>query len=193
MDLSPAFAAFDAYNSQDPNKEEVGKTSLSKEVLYGLRMSERLSRYQPESTQAVKLAARCQHIGRWESARLDYPMDRKGYLKWRSDLAIHHATVAGGILEELEYPMELIEQVKFLLQKKQLKQNQETQLLEDVIFLVFVEHYIEAFAAKHEDAKVIDIIKKTLKKVSSSAINASASIAVSVRVGDLIKKAVSLL
>ncbi|MFT7436589.1 MAG: hypothetical protein ACI8UX_002389, partial [Psychromonas sp.] len=71
--------------------------------------------------------------------------------------------------------------------------NEETQLLEDVIFLVFLEHYIEDFAAKHEDPKVIDIIMKTLKKVSSSAINASSSIAVSERVEGLIKKAASLL
>ncbi|MFT5885006.1 MAG: hypothetical protein ACI9IP_001466 [Arcticibacterium sp.] len=193
MDLSPAFAAFDAYNTKDPNQEKIGDLLISKEVLYGLRMSERLHEYSPEASYAIKLAARCQHIGRWESARSDYQMDRKGYLKWRSDLAIHHANTAGGILEKLNYPEGLVSQVKFFLQKKQLKQNEETQLLEDVIFLVFLEHYIEAFAAKHEDSKVIDIIKKTLKKVSPSAINASSSISVSERIGGLIKKAASLM
>ncbi|MFT7249719.1 MAG: hypothetical protein ACI97P_002500 [Arcticibacterium sp.] len=193
MDLSPAFASFDAYNAKDPNQERIGDLLVSKEVLYGLRMTERLYQYSLDASDAIKLAARCQHIGRWESARSAYPMDRKGYLKWRSDLAIHHANIAGGILEKLNYPKDLVKQVKFLLQKKQLKHNEETQLLEDVIFLVFLEHYIEDFAAKHEDPKVIDIIMKTLKKVSSSAINASSSIAVSERVEGLIKKAASLL
>jgi hypothetical protein len=42
MDLSPAFASFDAYNAKDPNQERIGDLLVSKEVLYGLRMTERL-------------------------------------------------------------------------------------------------------------------------------------------------------
>jgi hypothetical protein len=192
MDLSLAYAAFDAYNNQDPNKEIFGDLSISKETLYGLRMSIWLNKYAPESADAVKLAARSQHIGRWESERKDFPMDRVGYLKWRSQLAIHHAGIAGGILDSLGYDRSLIENVKFLLQKKQLKQNAETQLLEDVIFLVFVEHYLEVFAAKHEDEKVVDIIAKTLKKVSNNAIQMSGSIYLSERIKGLIGKAANL-
>lgn len=193
MDLSPAFASFDSYNNQDPNLETVGEMRLSKETLYGLRMSIWLNKYAPEASCAVKLAARSQHIGRWESKREDFPMDRVGYLKWRSQLAIHHANTAGGILESLGYENELIEKVKFLLQKKQLKQNEETQLLEDVIFLVFVEHYLEAFAAKHTDEKVVDIIAKTLKKVSHKAIETSSTISVSDRMARLIDEAAQTL
>jgi hypothetical protein len=193
MDLSPAYAAFDAYNNQDPNKENYGGLSISKETLYGLRMSIWLNKYAPEASDGVKLAARSQHIGRWESARKDYPMDRAGYLKWRSQLAIHHAKVTGSILESLGYDNSLIEKVKFLLQKKQLKQNAETQLLEDVIFLVFVEHYLEDFAAKHEDEKVVDIIAKTLKKVSNNAIQFSGNIQLSERIKKLIGEAANSL
>lgn len=186
MDLAPAFAAFDAYNNNDPNLELVGDKYLSKETLYGLRMSIWLNKYALRSSDAVKLAARSQHIGRWESKREDYPMDRVGYLKWRSQLAIHHAKTASEILESLGYDEVLIEKVKFLLQKKQLRQNEETQLLEDVIFLVFVEHYLEDFAAKHVDDKVVDIIAKTLKKVSKKAIETSTQISVSEKIGVLI-------
>lgn len=192
-DLSPAFAAFDAYNNQDPNRISIGSEKLSKETLYGLRMSIRLNRYKPDASAQVKLAARSQHIGRWEMARNSFPMDRAGYLKWRSQLAIHHAKTAGGILTNLGYEEELIDKVKFLLQKKQLKQNEETQLLEDVIFLVFVEHYLEAFAAKHTDEKVIDIITKTLKKVTTKAIETSRGIQVSERMARLIGEAAKTL
>ncbi|WP_341224870.1 DUF4202 domain-containing protein [uncultured Arcticibacterium sp.] len=193
IDLSPAFAAFDAYNNQDPNQETIGSEKLSKETLYGLRMSIWLNRYDSEAPPQVKLAARSQHIGRWEMARNSFPMDRTGYLKWRSQLAIHHAKTAGGILTSLGYEEGLIDKVKFLLQKKQLRQNEETQLLEDVIFLVFVEHYLEDFAAKHTDEKVIDIIAKTLKKVTARAIETSASISVSERMGRLIGEAAKTL
>jgi hypothetical protein len=192
MDLSPAYAAFDAYNNQDPNLETLGEMHLSKETLYGLRMSIWLDKYAPDASGAVKLAARSQHIGRWESKREGFPMDRVGYLKWRSQLAIHHANTAGKILLSLGYEDELIEKVKFLLQKKQLKQNAETQLLEDVIFLV-VEHYLEDFAAKHPDEKMVSIIVKTLKKVSAKAIETSASISVSERMKKLIGEAASSL
>ncbi len=62
--------------------------------------------------------------------------------------------------------------VKFLLMKKELNRNPETQLVEDVICLVFVEYYLQDFAAeKHDDEKVVDILKKTLVKMSSRAID----------------------
>lgn len=192
-DLSAAFAAFDAYNNQDPNQETVGTEKLSKETLYGLRMSIWLNRYDVSAPDQVKLAARSQHIGRWEMARDSFPMNRTGYLKWRSQLAIHHSKTAGNILSNLGYEEELIDKVKFLLQKKQLRQNEETQLLEDVIFLVFVEHYLEPFAAKHTDEKVIDIIAKTLKKVTARAIETASSISVSERMERLIGEAAKTL
>ncbi len=186
MNLERAFAAFDEYNSADPNKESWRGKVYAKEVLYGQRMSERLEKYAPNAPEAVKLAARCQHIGRWEIKRDAYPMDRAGYLKWRSQLAIHHADIAGQILSKLAFDTEIIDEVRFLLQKKQLKQNAQTQLLEDVIFLVFVEFYLEDFAAKHEDEKVVDIIRKTFRKISAKAIEESGSIHLSERIGKLI-------
>jgi len=50
-----------------------------------------------------------------------------------------------------------------------LKVNADTQLLEDVIDLVFIEHYMLAFAQKHpeyDEEKWLDIIRKTWKKMS---------------------------
>ena len=75
------------------------------------------------------------------------------------------------------------------MQKKQLRQNSDTQLLEDVICLVFVQYYLEPFAALHEDEKVIDILKKTLKKISSRGIEEVLKISVSDKVKTLIQKA----
>jgi hypothetical protein len=168
--LKNAFAAFDAYNAQDPNQETYAGTTHPKELLYAQRMTERLAAYAPEVPEYLQLAARCQHIGRWEIPRKSYPMDRKGYLKWRNELKFHHAKIAEGILKDCGYDSNTIEIVKFLLLKRELQKNPDTQLLEDVICLVFIEYYLEDFAAQHEEEKVIDIIQKTMKKMTPRAI-----------------------
>lgn len=193
MNLEEAFEEFDLYNASDPSLEDFNGNLIPKSVLYGLRMSQCLDAYEPKAAIEVKLAARSQHIGRWEIARSKYPMDKKGYHTWRTTLAEHHANIAGKILKELSFEPELIEKVKFLLQKKDLKNNVNTQILEDTIFLVFVRFYLEEFAAKHEDDKVIEIIAKTLKKVSQRAIAKSSEIKVSPRMEKLIGKAIKLI
>ena len=118
-------------------------------------------------------------------------MDRKGYLQWRSQLKIHHSLIAEKILTECDYGSDIKGKVKSLLLKKQLHQNQDTQLLEDVICLVFIEYYLEDFASQHEDEKMIEIIKKTLKKMSPQAINEALKIPVSDNIKSLIDRAAS--
>jgi uncharacterized protein DUF4202 len=184
-----AIAFFDAYNSNDPHREKSEDRDIPKEFLYAVRMTSKLNHYQPDAPEHIRLAVRCQHIGRWEITRDSYPQDRTGYLKWRSQLALHHASVAEKILVECEYDSETIEKVKALLLKKQLHQNPDTQLLEDVICLVFIEFYLEEFSHQHEEGKVIDILKKTLKKMSPRAIEEALKIPVTDHVKKLIAKA----
>lgn len=188
--LQAAFREFDTYNSRDPHTETFEGKTYPKELLYALRMSDKLNQYHPGSPEAVQLAARCQHIGRWEVPRNTFPMDRKGYLQWRSKLALYHSSIAGKILASCGYEKEVIEKVKFLLQKKELFQhNPETQLLEDVICLVFIEYYLEDFASQHDDEKVVDILRKTIKKMSPDALQAATSIKMTDRIKGLITQA----
>jgi len=140
---------------------------------------------------SLQLAARCQHICRWESPRSDYEMNRVGYLTWRANLKKFHANKASEILTELNYDAETIERVSFLLQKKQLKRDEGTQTLEDVICLVFLEYYYEAFRIKHSDEKVIDIVQKTWKKMSEKGHNAALKIKYSEEGLSLIQKALA--
>ncbi|MCO4292211.1 DUF4202 domain-containing protein [Solitalea sp. MAHUQ-68] len=187
--LTQAFAAFDAYNANDPNKETFEGKEYPKEVLYAIRMTEQLNKYEPNAPDYVQLAARCQHIGRWESPRNSFPMDRKGYLMWRTQLYTHHATIAAKLLTDCGFDNETIEKVKFLLQKKQLAQNPDTQLLEDVICLVFVHYYLDHFAAEHEDEKIVEILQKTIRKMTPKAVQATLQIPMTDKVRELIMKA----
>lgn len=167
-----AIALFDAANAADPNKEIVDGKEMPKELLYARRMSEMLDRFAPDAPEAVKLAVRAQHIERWKVPRSDYPMDRTGYLQWRTGLYKYHAETAGRLMEEAGYDDEAIARVQSAVGKKGLKVNPETQLLEDVVDLVFIEHYMLDFAARHpeyDEEKWIGIIRKTWQKMSKEA------------------------
>lgn len=164
--LINAFRLFDGANAEDPNVEVWQGKEYPKELLYAMRMTEKLSAFEPEASEALQLTARCQHIRRWEIPRESYEMNRVGYLKWRQDLKKFHAEKAGTILREVGYDQEMIDRVAFLLEKKQLKKNAETQTLEDVICLVFLEFYFEPFSHKYSEEKLIDILQKTWGKMS---------------------------
>jgi len=167
-----AIAAFDQANAEDPNKEMADGKEYPKELLYAERMSEMQERYAPEASEAVKLAVRAQHIQRRKIPRSDYPMNRQGYLQWRTGLYKFHAETAGRIMQEVGYDDAMVERVKTIVSKKGLKVNPETQLMEDVADLVFIEHYMAGFAVQHpeyDEAKWIQIIRKTWQKMSPSS------------------------
>ncbi len=167
-----AMSLIDAANSEDPNQEKSGDTTWPKELLYSHRMSDMLQRYEPNADDSIKLAVRAQHIQRWKSPRDAYPMDRIGYLKWRKDLYKFHAQTAAGFLAQAGYDNDLIDRVKNAVSKNRIKENPDTQLLEDVADLVFIEHYLLAFVDRHpayNEEKWLDIIRKTWKKMSDRA------------------------
>ncbi len=189
--LLRAFQKFDAANAQDPNTEMYMDNTYPKEVLYAIRMTEKLNDFAPDASEALRLTARCQHICRWEIPRNAYDMNRAGYLKWRQDLKKFHAQKAAEILEDVGYSQETIDKVGFLLQKKALKKNEDTQTLEDVICLVFLEHYFEPFTAEHAEDKIIDILRKTWRKMSEKGHEAAMGLPLSKKSLALVSKAVS--
>lgn len=167
-----AIAAFDQANAEDPNTELFAGVVYPKELLYAQRMSTTQERYAPEASEAVKLAVRAQHIQRWKSPRSDYSMDRPGYLQWRTGLYKFHAETAGKLMRQAGYDDAMIERVQTIISKKELKINAETQLMEDIVGLVFIEHYLVGFAAGHpeyNEEKWLQIIRKTWQKMSPRA------------------------
>jgi len=167
--LDDALSGFDAANAEDPNTETVNEQLVPKELVYGQRMSVRLRAFAPDASETVQLAARAQHIRRWEVPRDSYPDGRAGYLKWRTDLYKRHGEIAVAIMKDVGYDADAIERVKTLLRKRGLKTDPDVQLLEDVICLVFLEHYFHDFAQKHEEEKLIPIVQKTWKKMTTEA------------------------
>jgi len=191
-----AVALIDAANGEDPNQVTADGRDWPKELLYSERMSDMLERYHADADDAMKLAIRAQHIERWKSPRNAYPMDRIGYLTWRKDLYKIQANTAAELLTQAGYGEEAVERVRNSVAKKNIKGNPDTQLLEDVTDLVFLEHYMLEFVSKHPDyseEKWIDIIRKTWHKMSNNAheFTLSGAVRLPESLAPLIMKAVS--
>ncbi len=163
--LTETLAAIDAANAADPRLDEDQPEAL----LYGQRMSAELERLFADASEPLQLAARGQHIERWVLARADYPEGRAGYLKWRRDLAAHHAERVGGLMEDAGYGPDEISAARKMLRKEGIKRDADVQRLEDVICFVFLKWYFAPFAAKHSPEKVLDIVQKTARKMSAEA------------------------
>ncbi|PUA26524.1 MAG: hypothetical protein B0W54_22500 [Cellvibrio sp. 79] len=189
--LNATLSAFDEANLQDPNTELVDGKPVAKEWIYAQRMNAQLHKFCDTPSEALQLATRSQHICRWKIPRTDYPMDRSGYKKWRLDLAQMHGDIAGEIMAAHGYDESIITRVKDLLLKRSLKRDEEVQVLEDVICLVFIEFYLEDFASKHDEAKLIDIIRKTWNKMSAKGHEAALQLPLSQAMLSLVTKALS--
>ena len=169
--FAAALRRFDEENSRDPNHETHDGLSQPRELLYALRLTNWVLRLAPEASAALRLAARCQHICRWESPRENYPMTRAGYLKWRADLKKFHAEKSGAILREVGYDDDIIHQVQDLNLKKNLPADSEARTLEDALCLVFLEFQFARLAAKSDDGKMINALQKSWGKMTEAARN----------------------
>lgn len=164
--LAEVFKEIDAINQQDPRMDSDKDIALPKEYLYSLRMTEMLNTYDPSVDELMKIAARGQHIRRWSIPRNEYPMDRKGYLQWRTKLKILHADLLSEIMLKHCYTDEEVKNVTELVTKKKLNINGDAQKLEDVVCLVFLKYYFEDFFKQHPEEKVVDILRKTWRKMT---------------------------
>jgi len=189
--FNAAIARFDAANAEDPTTEIFQGAIYPKELLYAQLMTTWLDKLAPDASEVLCLAVRCQHIRRWTIPRHTYPMDRTGYLRWRTTLAKFHADTAAAILREVGYDDATIRRVQTLLRKESLKRDPEVQCLEDVICLVFLENYLAEFATQHDEAKIIDILQKTWKKMSARGHEVALTLSMSPEACRLVEQALA--
>jgi hypothetical protein len=160
-----ALHRFDEENSRDPNHEN----NQPRELLYARRLTGWVLRLCPDAAEELRLAARCQHICRWQIPRSSYPMTRPGYLKWRADLKKFHAQKAGDILREIGYDETVIRRVQDLNLKKNFPDDPETRVLEDALCLVFLQFQLADLAAKTAEDKTINALQKSWQKMTDDA------------------------
>lgn len=167
--LACALEKIDAANRADPNLEQVDGETLPKEYAYSLHMTRWLFKLEPQPSERMQIACRAQHIERWTIPRSDFPEGRKAYYEWRQACGRMHGHRAAEIMAECGYPKEECERVETILTKRELRRDEDTQLLEDVACMVFLERYFADFYEQKTDydrEKWLRIVRRTWGKMS---------------------------
>jgi hypothetical protein len=159
----------DRLNADDPNRETVEGVPQPRELAYAKRLTGWVLRLDPGASEALRIAARGQHVRRWTIPRDRYPMTRAGYLRWRETLKAFHADIVAGLMREAGYPDEMIQRVRTIMGKRQLGSDPGTQTLEDALCLVFLETQFADLRHKTPDDKMREIVRKTWGKMSERA------------------------
>lgn len=167
--LTTLLQRIDRLNSQDPNTEVIKGVPQPRELVYAQRLTDWVLRLRPDASEALRIAARGQHVRRWTIPRQRYPRTRQGYLQWRETLKVFHAQTVGELMNAVGYPEPMIARVQRLMSKKDLAADPQTQTLEDALCLVFLETQFEEMHRKTPDATLREVLRKAWKKMSESA------------------------
>jgi hypothetical protein len=167
--LEAALRRFDEENARDPNRETEEGVEHPRELLYARRLTDWVLTLCPDASEALRLAARCQHLCRWTLPRHTHPRTRAGYLKWREELKAFHAQKAGEILREVGYPEELVERVRTLNRKTNFPADLDSRVLEDALCLVFLQFQFSDLAGKTTEDKMLNVLRKTWEKMTPRA------------------------
>lgn len=186
-----ALRRIDEAHSDDPNIVTVDGAQVPYELHYANKMTKYLDLHTPSASEPLRLAIRAQHLRRWEVPRSSYPQTKPGYFAWRTFLKKRQAELAEQICLESGYSEAEAARVAALVRKEDLKKDQETQALEDVACLVFLDDQFEEFEKGYDEEKIISILRKTWGKMSDRGHELALQIQMSDRAKELVGKALA--
>ncbi|CCC10105.1 unnamed protein product [Sordaria macrospora k-hell] len=193
-----ALKLIDEAHAQDPRSVERESGSVPFELDYARHMTRWLALREPGASPVLQLACRAQHFRRWEIPRSSYPMTRPGYLTWRAKLKSQAAKQVAELLGDasIQPPLsqEEIDRVAALVRKEDLKTDSDTQVLEDVACLVFLDEQFDDFEKRPDidEEKMVGILRKTWGKMSPSGHALALQMHLSERAKILIEKALGV-
>lgn len=164
-----ALALIDAENAQDPNTDLLDGKHIPRELLYSQRLTDWVLRLNPDASEALRLAARSQHICRWKIPRSQYPPNRPGYHAWKNDLKRFHAELTSQLLKSVGYEEEVVTRVRALNLKQGFPADPECRILEDALCLLFLEFQFAELAQKATSEKIINALRKSWAKMTPQA------------------------
>jgi hypothetical protein len=172
--LTPAYTAavemIDSANAEDPSQILVRGALLPLALAHGRLAVDWVSRLVADPDEPLLLAARAHHLRRWEVPRTDYPAGRPGYLRWRRDQKARHAREVGVILVDAGYGAEAVGRAQRLVRREGLGTDPEAQVVEDAACLVFIETQLVAVSERFERDHLLEVIRKTARKMSPAAL-----------------------
>lgn len=189
VDLEGVEAAIDAANAGDPNLIDGEPLAL----VQGRLAQGWVLTLDPAADPALQLAARAHHLRRWVVPRDTYPSGRAGYLRWRRDQKKRHGTELAELLSS-EVPDAVRDRAVEIVQKIGLGHDDEVQIFEDAVSLTFIETQFLSTADKlADDDKMVEVVAKTLRKMSPRGIAAAGSIEMDERSAAIVTRAVQRL
>ena len=184
-----AAAAIDAANALDPNTVVVDGREQPKELVHADVVERWVRTLDPTATELQLLAARAHHLRRWVVPRSDYPDGRAGYLRWRTDHKKRQAAEVAELLAEHGYDPDEIARVAALVEKRGLGTDPAAQTHEDALCLAFLELQFDPVAEQLGDDKTVDVLRKTIRKMSPAGIAAATTMPLSPAGAELLRRA----
>lgn len=171
--LQDAVARIDASNCADPNQVSIRGTVRPLALVHGQLATEWINHLVADPADELIIAARAHHLRRWELPRSTYPEGRAGYLRWRQDQKARHCGAVGDILTSVGYPAGVIDRVQELIRNKgRASGDDDFQALEDASCLVFLETQLAAMSERLDRPHLIEVIRKTARKMSPDGVAA---------------------
>lgn len=161
-----AIRRLDELNAADPNQEVSDAGPQPHELLQARRLCQWVMTLAPDASEELRLAARSQHLCRWQIPRANYEMTRAGYHQWRTELKKFHAEKSSSVLRTVGYEDAVVARVHDLNLKRNFPADPESRVLEDALCLVFLQFQFAALAAKTDEAKVINALQKSWHKMT---------------------------
>jgi len=184
-------SAIDLINNDDPNQITFDNITHPKEYIYGHQMTNMLDEHYPQANELLKIAVRAQHIKRWSITRAEFDLGKKGYFQWRIALGQFHANLTTQLMLDNSYSEDEAQQTAAIIRKEKLKSNADSQTLEDIACLVFLQFYFDDFSAKHSEEKIIRVLQKTWGKMSDQGHNIALTLILPDHLAALVAKALA--
>jgi len=187
-----AVAAIDAANAADHNMVSFGGVAQPLALVHGRLAADWVARLVDDPDEPLLLAARAHHLRRWEVPRSTYPDGKVGYLRWRRDQKQRHAVDVEAILVAAGYESPVVIRTQQLIRREGLGSDPDAQVVEDAACLVFIETQLAGMEARLEPTRLLEVIRKTARKMSPAALAAVGQIDLDARASALLDAALSI-
>ena len=167
-----AAQAIDAANALDPNLVTVRGTRQPLALVHGQLAVEWVQVLRAGADPLLLIAARAHHLRRWELPRSQYPEGKAGYHRWKRDQRQRHADDVAALLAPLGFTDAEVALVQGWIRREALSTDPGSQAVEDAACLVFIETQLADVATKLDHDHLVDVIRKTAKKMSPAALDA---------------------
>ncbi|MEO7556991.1 MAG: DUF4202 domain-containing protein [Acidimicrobiales bacterium] len=192
--LADAVARIDAANADDPHTLVVDGVERPKEQAHAELMTAWVTTLDPGASDEQLIAARAHHLRRWSLPRSSYPEGRAGYLRWRKALKDQHAEEVAALVSAAGYDEASIARVQAIIRKDGLTRaapGDGVQVHEDALCLVFLQTQALELAGELGGDKTVDVLRKTIAKMSPAGISAALALELEADVRALLERAVA--